>query len=152
MIVLKSGDRSCKSRARRGVSVLEMALVLPILLMLSFGAVDYGYFLYVKNTVQGAAQAGARAAIPSDATNAKVTSIISSMMTAAGLQSSSYQVTCNPSDVSTAAAGSPVTVTITCTWANVGLHALPVAMGGISNSKQVIGAAVMIKEASAGGG
>ena len=44
----------------RGASVLEMALVLPILLMLSFGVVDYGYYFYVKNTVQGAALAGAR--------------------------------------------------------------------------------------------
>ena len=132
----------------RGASVLEMALVLPILLMLSFGIVDYGYFFYVKNTVQGAAQAGARAAIPSAATNSSVTTVVSNMMTAAGLQNSSYTVTLNPTDVSTAAAGSAVSVTVSVTWSNVGLHALPTAMGGISNSKQIVGTAVMIKESS----
>ena len=133
---------------RRGTSVLEMALVLPILLMLSFGVVDYGYFFYVKNTVQGAAQAGVRAAIPASATNANVNTVISNMMTAAGIPSGSYTVTLTPTDVSTAAAGSTVTVQITCTWGNVGLHALSSSMGGISNSKQIQGVAVMVKESS----
>jgi len=132
----------------RGASVLEMALVLPILLMLSFGIVDYGYFFYVKNTVQGAAQAGARAAIPASATNSDVTNLINNMMTASGLQNSGYSVTLSPSDVSTASAGSSITVTVTVSWANVGLHALSSSMGGISNSKQIVGTAVMRKESS----
>ena len=135
-------------RMRRGASVLEMALVLPILLMLSFGVVDYGYFLYVKNTVQGAAQAGVRTAITSSATNASVTTVISNMMTAAGLQNSGYSVTLSPSDVSTAAAGSTVTVTISCTWGSLGVHTLSSSLGGISNSKQIVGVAVMRKESS----
>ena len=132
----------------RGASVLEMALVLPILLMLSFGIVDYGYYFYVKNTVQGAAQAGARSAILASATNSDVTTVIGNMMTAAGLQNSGYIVTTSPTDVSTAAAGSTVTVTVTVSWGNVGLHALSSSMGGISNSKQIVGVAVMRKESS----
>ena len=142
--------RKPQSRAAvpHGASVLEMALVLPILLMLSFGVVDYGYFFYVKNTVQGAAQAGVRAAIPSSATNSGVNAVITNMMSAAGLQNSGYTVTFNPTDVSTASAGSTVTVTITVTWGNVGLHALSSSMGGISNSKQIVGTAVMVKESS----
>lgn len=125
-----------------------MALVLPVLLMLSLGVVDYGYYFFVKNTLQGAASAGVRAAIPPGATNANVTGVISSMMTAAGLQNSGYTVTLTPSDVSTATDGQNVTVKITCTWANCGTHALPAGMGGISNAKQVIGSAVMQKEGS----
>lgn len=139
---------SPRRRRARGASVLEMALVLPVLLMLSLGVVDYGYYFFVKNTVQGAASAGVRAASTPGATNASVTSIISSMMTAAGLQNSGYTVTLTPSDVSTATDGQSVTVTITCTWANCGTHALPAGMGGISNSKQVTGSAVMQKESS----
>ncbi|HEY8751490.1 MAG TPA: TadE family protein [Tepidisphaeraceae bacterium] len=135
-------------RKRRGASVLEMCLVLPVLLMLSFGAADYGYFFFVKNTLQGAAGAGVRAAAPPTATNANVNTVISNMMTAAGLQSSGYTVTYSPSDVSTAAAGSPVSVTITITWGNVSMHALSAGYGGISNAKLVTGAAAMIKESS----
>jgi Flp pilus assembly protein TadG len=128
--------------------MLELMLVLPILLMLSFGVVDYGYYFYLKNTLQGAAQAGARSAVPATATNASVTTAVANILTAAGLASSSYTVTLNPSDISTAVAGSTVTVTINCTWANVGTHALSSSLGGISDSKQIIGVAVMRKESS----
>jgi len=123
-------------------------LILPIILMLSFGVVDYGYYMYLKNTFQGAALNGVRAAIPATATNAIVTSAVSSAMTAAGLQSSGYTVTLTPSDVSTAAAGSNVTVQVTATWGNVGTHALGSAWGGISASKAVTGTAVMAKESN----
>ena len=54
-------------RARRGGAVLEMAILAPVLIYLSFGAVEYGYFMYVKNTVFSAARDGARAAIARDA-------------------------------------------------------------------------------------
>lgn len=128
--------------------MLELMLVLPILLMLSFGVVDYGYYFYLKNTLQGAAQAGARAAIPGSATNSSVTTAVGNIMTAAGISSSNYTVTLSPTDVSTASAGSTVTVTVTCSWANVGTHALSSSFGGISNTKQIIGVAVMRKESS----
>jgi Flp pilus assembly protein TadG len=134
-------------RARsRGVSIVEMALVLPILLMLSFGIVDYGYYFYVKSSIQGAAQSGARAAIVSGATNGNVTTAVSQVMTAAGLQSSGYTVTTSPVDISTAASGSTVTVTVACSWGTVGYHNLPTAMGGIPTSKQVTCSAAMRKE------
>ena len=55
-------------RARRGNAVLETALVLPILLALSFGLVEFGYFFYVKHNMQGAAREGARVAITPSAT------------------------------------------------------------------------------------
>ncbi len=47
-----------RDRFRRGNAVLEMALVLPILLLLAFGMVEFGYFFYVKNNLQGAAREG----------------------------------------------------------------------------------------------
>jgi hypothetical protein len=89
-----------------------------------------------------------RAAIPATATNANATAAVSSAMTAAGLQSSSYTVTLTPSDVSTATAGSNVTVQISATWANVGTHALGPTFGGINNSKTITATAVMAKESN----
>ena len=52
----------CRGRGafRRGGAILEAALVLPILLALSFGMVEYGYYFFVKHTLQGAARDGAR--------------------------------------------------------------------------------------------
>jgi Flp pilus assembly protein TadG len=133
---------------RRGGALIEMALVLPLLLMLSFGAVEYGYLLYVKNTLLGAAQNGVRAGIPATATSSDVTTAISNSMTAAGLASSGYTVTTSPTDVSTAAAGSTVQVTVSCTWNNVGVSPLPTWLGGIDPAKSVSGVAVMRKESN----
>jgi len=134
--------------ARRGASVLEFVLVIPILAMLSFGIVDYGYYFYVKNTVQGAAQAGARAAIPGTALQSDVTTAVSNILTAAGLQNSGYTLTTSPTDVTTASVGSTVTVTVRINWSNVGIHALSSGWGGISNSKVITGAAAMRKESN----
>jgi Flp pilus assembly protein TadG len=146
--------RGFKSARRpKGAAVLEMALVLPVLIMLSLGVVSYGYLIYLKNTFQGVAQAGARAAIPSTATNSTVTGttgIITTMMTASGIPAANYTVTLNPTDVSAAGgkcpAGTPITVTISATWGNVGVQALPTCFGGINSSQTITCFAVMYKE------
>jgi Flp pilus assembly protein TadG len=45
----------------RGVAAVEFALLLPILLLLTLGAIDWGYFFYVKQRIVNAAREGARA-------------------------------------------------------------------------------------------
>jgi Flp pilus assembly protein TadG len=135
-----------RTRVRAGVSVVEMALVLPILLMLSFGMIDYGYFFYLKNTIQGAAQTGVRAAIVPGATQTNATDAVASVMTLSGFKTTNYTVTTVPADVSTATSGSMVSITVSCNWGTIGYHDLPVALGGISNTKNVTGAAAMRKE------
>jgi Flp pilus assembly protein TadG len=133
-------------RPRRGASVLEFVLVAPILFMLGFGIVDYGQFFYVKNTVQGAANTAARVAISATATQSDVTTTISNILSAANLQNSGYTVTTSPTSITSAAAGTPVTVTINITWSHVGFHTLASGYGGISNSKVIKGTATMRKE------
>ena len=128
---------------------MEMALAMPLLVMMAFGVADYGEFVYLKNTFQAAASAGARAAIPSTATNTTLTGatgVITTMMSAAGISSSNYTVTTTPTSISGAAAGTAITVTITGNWSTLGTHVLPPCFGGIAANKQIIGAAVMIRE------
>ncbi len=43
---------------RRGGALLEAALVLPVMLAFSFGAVEFGYFIFLKQAVQGACPRG----------------------------------------------------------------------------------------------
>ena len=102
-----------KYRRRKGGSLMETILVMPILISLGFGVVDYGYCIYLTNTFQSAAQAGARAGIPNAAANSDVTNVISAQLTAAGISSSNYSVTLSPSSVSGLTAGTNITVTIT---------------------------------------
>jgi Flp pilus assembly protein TadG len=130
-----------------GSAVLDMCLVLPILLALSFGTVEFGYYLYVKHNMQAAAREGARAAIVPSAVNSDVTTAISNVMSAAGLSGSGYTSTItdtsgNSLSVSTAAAGTAIKVTVQCSWGNVGVRPL----GVISASKAVVGTTVMRKE------
>jgi Flp pilus assembly protein TadG len=143
----KQVGRQRKPR-RKGAALLEMLLVLPVLLMLSLGVVDYGYYLYLKNTFQSAAQAGARAAVPYAATNSSANGIVTQMMTAGGFPAASYIVTLSPSNVSGLSAGTQITVTISALWGNVGTHALGSSFGGMSNSKTVVAMAIMQKEAN----
>jgi Flp pilus assembly protein TadG len=144
-------NTSAARTRKRGASTLEMALVLPLLIMLSFGVVDYGYYIYLKNTFQGAAEAGARAAVPYAATNSNVTGttgIVTTMMTAAGFPSANYTVTLSPANVSGLSVGTAITVTVSASWGTVGTHALGTSFGGISNAKQIVGVAVMQKESN----
>lgn len=46
----------------RGQVLIETALILPLLLLLIFGMVDFGRAMYTKNTLTNAARSGARAA------------------------------------------------------------------------------------------
>ena len=149
------GGRTTRCHPRRvggprgGSAILETAVVLPVLLMLSLGMAQYGYYFYLKNTFQGAAQAGARAAIPATATNASVTGaggVVTNMLTAAGIPAASYTVTLSPSDISTASAGTQVRVTISASWGTIGVQTLAPALGGISPVKSVTGVGVMVKE------
>ena len=43
---------------RRGAAILEMALTLGLLLNLTFGMVEFGYYFYVKNSFANAAREG----------------------------------------------------------------------------------------------
>ncbi len=129
---------------RWGGAVLEAALVLPVILSLAFGTVEFGYFFYVKHTLQGAAREGARASIVSGATQSDVTTAVANYMTASGLSSSGYTVTTTPSNIASAAVGTSVQVQVQCTWGTVGKGFSPLGLIGIA--KTVAGATVMRKE------
>lgn len=141
---------SCGCRRRRGGAILEAALVLPILFTISFGMVEFGYFFFVKHTLQAAAREGARMGIVPSGTNAQVTSTVATAMEAAGLDDIAYQVDIQHGasdaslNVATAAPQTPVKVVVHCTWSAIHSGLRPI--GFIDEAKQVRGSAVMMKE------
>ena len=48
------------SRRERGAAAVEFALILPLMLLLVGGIVDFGRFFYTQNIVVNAAREGAR--------------------------------------------------------------------------------------------
>jgi Flp pilus assembly protein TadG len=49
--------------SRQGQSVVEFAFVLPLLLLLTFGIIEFGFFVYNKQIITNAAREGARIGI-----------------------------------------------------------------------------------------
>jgi Flp pilus assembly protein TadG len=136
-----------RRHCRTGGAVLEMVLVLPILLALAFGTVEFGYFFYVKSNVQSAAREGARAAILPSSTSSDVNTAIANAMSAAGLSSSGYTTSIMDANgaavtLSSVAAGTAIKVTVQCNWSTVGIRPL----GLISAGKVIVGATTMRKE------
>jgi Flp pilus assembly protein TadG len=105
--------------ARRGTTLVEMALALTLLMTLTLGVVEYGWLFLKQQQVTNAARQAARIASTADATNSTVNSEISTLMSSYGMGSTGYTTTLSPTDVSTAARGSSVSVEISVTYSRV---------------------------------
>src|SRR5690349_3828318 len=122
----RHNTRRNRPRFRSGNAVLDMALVMPLLIALTFGAVEYGFALYIKHSLQSAAREGARAAVVSGATATDVQTAVDSSMSAAGFGTSKYtrpptiEYSTNGTSWSTswasATAGNSIRVTVNTTW------------------------------------
>jgi Flp pilus assembly protein TadG len=110
------------SRRRRGTSVTELAMVLPVVLVFVFGAIDFAQVMFAYGTVSDAARAGARYAIAHGAASsqpagptandANVAAVV--QFYAFGLGSSNVTAT-STWTLGTNAIGSPVNVTASYT-------------------------------------
>lgn len=116
-----------KERIRKqlsGLAAVEMALVLPLLLLVSLGAIRYGHLFLIAQGITNAARNGARVAIRAGAQNDDVTATVEAYMTAARIPSG-YTLTLTPPDVTTPEAGDSVIVRITVPAANVSVLHVP---------------------------
>jgi Flp pilus assembly protein TadG len=134
-------------RTRQGNTLIEAAFVFNILLLLSFCTVEFGYYLYAKHTIQGAAREGARAAVVPGATTAEVTQAVARTLFAAGMNggsltvdSSRFTVTLSPTDPNQPA-GTAMRVDVTSNMNLIG----PRPAFFIPN-KAITGSTVMRKE------
>jgi Flp pilus assembly protein TadG len=113
------------NRKRRGAALIEAAILLPILLLVLFGMVEYGGLFWRASQLEATARTAVRAGALSGGSTAAVNSTINSMMNAAGLGSSGYSVTLNPTNPATITTGSQFTVTISVPYPNISLTKCP---------------------------
>lgn len=96
----------------KGSALVEAALVLPILFLIVFGICEFGYAMYVNNTLTNAAREGARLAAvsarPITANDTRVEARVKECLTF-GYAAGDLGITTLPP----AAAGDPVKVTVT---------------------------------------
>jgi len=80
-------------RNDRGQSVVEFALVLPILLMIVFGVTEFGRAWMTMNVLTAAAREGCRIAVVTDPDVAAVTTRVTELCTAARVTPTNITVT-----------------------------------------------------------
>jgi Flp pilus assembly protein TadG len=102
-----------------------MALLLPLLLLILMGILEYGWMFWKNQEINNAARHGARTAVIEGATTGDVTTAIDTLMDRAGLASSGYTIEIEPADVFIAEPGSLITVTVTVPYANITLTGVP---------------------------
>jgi Flp pilus assembly protein TadG len=72
-------------RNERGAALLETAITLPIILMISVGIFEFGRAYQVQQVLTNAAREGARVAVLADYTDAQVTTVVRTYLTDGGL-------------------------------------------------------------------
>ena len=111
-------------RSESGASAVELALLLPVLMMILFGIIEFGLALYRQAILTNASREGARLGIVQSIpaiTTAAVNTKIDAYLTAAGIAPGT--VTRN-TPVLTGGRGSDVTVTLTLPYTYVVLPGL----------------------------
>jgi len=78
---------------RRGIASLEFVMVLPILLLLLFGVLEYGWMLSKAAALNNAARDGARVGATADATAADITAAVAARMGDAGMNGYTLNIT-----------------------------------------------------------
>jgi Flp pilus assembly protein TadG len=100
---------------KRAAAVVEFAVVLPLLLTILFGIIEYGWVFMVRQSLQTAAREGCRLAVLQTATDAAIEKRVQAVMQPTGL--STYSVTMTHASV-----GNPIeTVEIQVPYNDVSL-------------------------------
>ncbi len=103
-------------RRDRGAAAVEFALVLPILIMLLLGVIEFGYAMFVQSTIAGAAREGARSLAITQSTSSAIQVAVSAAQPAVNI---SGEVTADSSGCSSTPSGL-VTVSVAHTYSGIG--------------------------------
>ena len=114
-----------KNLKRQGVALLEFAIILPLLLLLTFGLIEYSWMFLKSQQITNAARQGARVGARPDAVNATVEIEVDRVLNNAGILDGEYTLAIVPGDVTTPEPGEPLTVTVTVPYANIALTGVP---------------------------
>ncbi len=98
----------------RGAAAVEFAILLPVLMLILFGIVDFGMIMYSREVITNASREGARAGIVQSATKlttGQIQAVVTNYLTGTGI---------NPGTVTTTVTGAgltaPNTLDVTVTY------------------------------------
>ncbi len=126
---------------KRGAAIVEFAVVLPLLLLLLFGIVEFGWLFMVRQTLVNAAREGCRIAVLSTATEGDRATRIGDVMEPFGVAGGGMW-TFTASDI-----------TAEIQWVKISMPASAIALTGtfiLSDGIQLEGECSMRKEGGGG--
>ena len=103
--------RSRQNRGRAGQALVEFALILPVLLLVLLGTVEFGRMCTAQNAVTNAAREGVRRGVLATSSAADVQALVTGLLASAGINTDKVAVAVQ--NVGTAyLPGADVTVTV----------------------------------------
>ncbi len=128
-----------RGRRRSGTAVVELAVCLPVIILLVFGSIEAASFIFLKQSLSVAAYEAARESIRNTSNNANGESRASNVLDARNVQS--YSISFPNGESATAPRGSEIVVLVTApTQPNS-----PLAGQFVAN-RQLTARVVMVKE------
>lgn len=113
--------RLARNSQRRALAMVEVAFVLPLVLLLVFGILEYGWLFLRAQQITHAARHGARIGVTADATMEDVNGAIGSILKRARIAANDEPWTLTPPDPAVMATGDAFTVTVTIPYERIGL-------------------------------
>lgn len=100
-------------KSRRGTAASELAVCLPMLVLIVFGSLQACNLVYLKQGVVTAAYEGSLELAKRNATNSSIVARTQQVLDARGVKNADIRVLPGNVDVAAAALGTPVTVEVT---------------------------------------
>lgn len=129
---IRRGIRHGQAR-QRGVAAVEFALVLPILLLIVFGIVEFGVAFYDKAVITNASREGARAGVVLKSPKATSTDIQNVVLNYTSSHLLTFGTQRTPTVTTTGQGGTfgtPLTVTVSYPYSGLALGQLAAALSG----------------------
>jgi Flp pilus assembly protein TadG len=125
-----AGGRRRSGRRRRGATLVEFALVAPLLFLLIFTIIEFGRLVMVDQILTNAAREGARRAVLEQSTVSDVEQATSNYLSKSSISGAS--ITVSPDPLTAAGFGDTVSVTCSVTYDQVTWLPTPRFLGGIN--------------------
>ena len=133
-------------RRRRGAETVELAVTLPLLMVVVFTGFEYGWAVLKSIQLDHAAREGAREASLSGASISSVEERVNTVLRNSGIDSGAISISITPNDPGSADPGQAITVEVEAAYGQIQLLGLDRLMPLPSSLK---GRAAMIKEPEA---
>ena len=107
--------------------MVEFAVVAPVFILLVFGMIEFGRMVMVQQILTNASREGARLAVLEGSVDSAVRDSVENYLQTSSVHGAT--VTVNPSPLTSAELGDPVTVTVSVNFSNVSWIPVPMYLG-----------------------